>query len=81
VKACVQQLRKHLRQQLKSVGAQISHHTLAHNRLKRDERLLRITPDPRSITNPIRIRECAPFPRRDRCASTPGLHDRTPSGS
>ncbi len=27
------------------------------------------------------IRQRMLFPRRDRCASTPGLHDRTPSGS
>lgn len=44
VKASLQQLLKHLRQQLKAIEEQISRHTLAHNSLQRDERLLRSIP-------------------------------------
>ena len=44
VKSSLQQLLKHLRQQLKAIETQISNHTLTHNSLQRDERLLRSIP-------------------------------------
>ena len=42
---------------------------------------LRHVSDGTPVGSAIGIRQRVPFPRRGRCASTPGLHDRTPSGS
>jgi hypothetical protein len=44
-------------------------------------RRLHRAPDGTPMGSSIGIRQGSPFPRRGRCATTPGLHDRTPSGS